>query len=292
MWEMLGDLPPRDGTISCTIQEEIQKDDFILEKLLLNLNGMEKVPAYFIRPYNEDGPFPAILYNHVHGGDYQLGGVELIEGWRGLQDPPWGMEFVRKGWAALSIDMWNFGERHRRSESSLFKEMLWKGRILWGMMVYDAVRSLDYLCTRQDVNENRIGTLGMSLGSTMSWWLAALDERITVCVDICCLTDFESLIQAEGLDLHGLYYYVPGLLKHFNTSEINALIAPRPHLSLAGLRDALTPVQGLEKIDRDLRSVYEQAGKPDGWKLIMEDVAHEETPSMRKSTLEWLDKWL
>ena len=82
------------------------------------------------------------------------------------------------------------------------------------------------------------------MGSTMAWWLAALDERVKVCVDLCCLTDFAALIETRGLDGHGIYYYVPRLLKHFTTAEINALIAPRPHLALAGNYDRLTPSPG------------------------------------------------
>ena len=65
---------------------------------------------------------------------------------------------------------------------------------MWGMMVYDSIRALDYLETRPDIDAGRIGTLGLSMGSTMAWWLAALDERVKVCVDLCCLTDFEALM--------------------------------------------------------------------------------------------------
>jgi cephalosporin-C deacetylase-like acetyl esterase len=59
------------------------------------------------------------------------------------------------------------------------------------MMVYDNIRAIDYLATRPEVNAARIATLGLSMGSTMAWWTAALDERVKVCVDICCLTDFD-----------------------------------------------------------------------------------------------------
>ena len=74
---------------------------------------------------------------------------------------------------------------------------------MWGMMVYDSLRAVDYLVTRADVDAGRIGTIGMSMGSTMGWWLAALDERVKVCVDICCLTDFEALLEEKGLEGHG-----------------------------------------------------------------------------------------
>ena len=68
---------------------------------------------------------------------------------------------------------------------------------------------------------------------------AALDERVKVCVDICCLTDFQALIETRGLDGHGIYYYVPGLLKHFTTAQINALICPRALQIQAGNKDGV-----------------------------------------------------
>src|SRR5437660_12692244 len=101
------------------------------------------------------------------------------------------------------------------------------------------------------------------MGSTMAWWHAALDERVAACVDICCLTDYQALIETKGLDGHGIYYYVPSLLKHFTTAQINALIAPRPHLSLAGNRDPLTPPQGLDRIDAELKKVYAAENAPE-----------------------------
>src|SRR5262249_16914853 len=160
-----------------------------------------------------------------------LGKDELIRGRSAILDPPYAAALAARGIHGLCVDTWNFGERRGRSESELFKEMLWQGQVLWGMMVYDNLRPLDYLVSRSEVDPDRIGTLGLSMGSTMAWWTAALDTRVKVCVDLCCLTDFEALIETRGLDGHGLYYYVPGLLKHFSTARINALIAPRAHLS-------------------------------------------------------------
>jgi len=56
------------------------------------------------------------------------------------------------------------------------------------------------------------------------------------CMDVCCLTDFDELIKTNGLKGHGIFYYVPSLLKHFQTAQINELIVPRPHLSLNGAK--------------------------------------------------------
>ena len=56
--------------------------------------------------------------------------------------------------------------------------MLWHGQVMWGMMVYDSIRAVDYLVSRDDVDPGRIATMGISMGSTMAWWAAALDTRI------------------------------------------------------------------------------------------------------------------
>src|SRR5690606_38557733 len=101
------------------------------------------------------------------------------------------------------------GERSTRKESHIFKDLLWRGRVMWGMMLFDSLRAVDYAVQRPDVDAGRIGTLGMSMGSTMSWWLAALDERVRVTVDLCCLSDYEALRETGDMDGHNLYYFVP-----------------------------------------------------------------------------------
>lgn len=292
LYSLLGDLPARNRKISCKKIDEIDCEKYILEKLALDLNGIELVPAFFVKPKNSKSKTPVILYNHAHAGDYQRGKKELIYGSDYLSKPPYAEVLTSMGYSALCIDTWNFGERQGRTELELFKEMLWKGQVLWGMMVYDSIRAIDYLIDRDDVDKTRIATIGLSMGSTMAWWVAALDTRIKVCIDICCLTDFHSLIESRGLDHHGVYYYVPGLLKHFDTAQINALIAPRPHLSLAGNYDVLTPAKGLDKIDSELKKVYAYYKKPEAWKLLRYAVGHLETADMRAEIKNFLKKWM
>ncbi len=292
LYGLLGDLPDRSRPIAARKVAEEQREGYVLEKLVLDLNGIEPVPAYLARPAAPAGPWPTILYNHAHGGDYGLGKDELVHGRGALQKPPYAEELTRRGYAALCVDTWAFGERSGRTEAETFKEMLWQGQVMWGMMVYDSLRAVDYLLTRPDVDGERLGTLGISMGSTMAWWVAALDPRVKVCIDICCLTDYQALIDTRGLDGHGIYYYVPGLLKHFCTAEINALIAPRPHLSLAGEYDRLTPPAGLDRIDAELRRVYAQEGAADAWKLLRYRCGHMETAAMRAEVVAWLERWM
>jgi len=292
LYGLMGDLPDRHRPISGAKRGEEEREGYVLETWDLDLNALETVPAYLARPAALSGRAPAILFNHSHGGGYDIGKLEFVDGRSYLQPVPYARELTEQGFVALAIDHWCFGERNHTSEADTFKAMLWQGQVLWGMMTYDSLRALDWLVARPEVDPARIGTLGISMGSTMAWWLAALDERVKVTVDICCLTDFHTLLAKKDLRLHGVYYYVPGLLKHFTTAQINALIAPRAHLALAGVQDPLTPVEGLDIVDEELKRVYAAAGHPERWKLLRYDVAHQETAEGRREILAFLQRFL
>jgi hypothetical protein len=284
---LLGRLPPRHRKVSARTVSTEDRGSYTLEKLVLDLNGEEPVPAYFASPKGARGKLPTILFNHSHGGGYTIGKAEFIEGREYMGKPPYAEFLTSLGYNALCIDAWIFGERSGRTELDFFKEKLWQGRTVWGMMVYDSLKAVDYLHTRPDIDTDRLGTVGMSMGSSSAQWVAALDPRLKVAVDICCLTDWHTLVEVGGLKGHGIYYYVPDLLNHFTTAQLNALIAPRAHLSLAGNLDPLTPVAGLDKVDAELKQVYAAAGKPEHWKLLRYDVGHQETPEMREQIRQW-----
>jgi hypothetical protein len=292
LYSLLGDLPDRARAVKAETISEQDRGAFVLETLVLDLNGQEPVPAYFSRPKKSAPPWPVVLYNHSHGHRYDIGKEEFLSGREYLQQPAYAETLAENGIAGLCIDAWIFGERRGMSEDETFKLMLWQGRVLWGMMVFDSLKALDYLHTRSDIDTGRIGTLGMSMGSNMAWWLAALDERIKVCVDLCCLTDFAALIEERSLERHGLYYYVPGLLKHFSTARINALIAPRAHLALAGEKDRLTPLAGLRRIDLELQKAYAAEGAPEAWRLETFPTGHVETAHMRRRAVDFLGRKL
>jgi hypothetical protein len=288
LYEMLGDLPDRQRPIGATKRTEEERDGYVLESWLLDLNGIEPVPAFLARPKGLRHPAQAVVFDHSHGGGYDIGKREFVEGRSYMQPLPYAKALTDEGCVALCIDHWCFGERNHATEMDTFKAMLWQGQVLWGMMVYDSIRALDWLLTRGDVDASRIATLGMSMGSSMAQWLGALDERVKVTVDICCLTEYHTLLAEKGLSGHGIYYYVPGLLKEFTASDINALIVPRAHLELAGTKDALTPLAGLDIIDRELKAAYAEAGHPERFKLLRYDVGHQETAEGRKEVLAFL----
>jgi hypothetical protein len=294
LWGLLGDLPLHRPATARRLHTEAGPG-YTLEHLELDLNGIEPVPALLLVPEKRPRPAPALLYIHAHGDNYDLGKEELMTGLDVLA--PYAPVCAEKGLVTLAIDSWCFsGRKHqpdgRRGEHDAFKRMLWHGQVLWGMMLFDEVQAITYLAGRPEVDSQRIGVFGLSMGSTKAWWLAALDLRVRLCVNLCCLTDYEELIHIDNLSGHGVYYYVPGLLKHFQAHEICELIVPRPHLSLNGRRDLLTPPAGVQRIRDHLLPLYRRYGRGEDCRIELFDCGHEETPEMRTLVFQWLDEHL
>ncbi len=295
LWSLLGELPWQYKTTAPRIVRTEKHEGYTLERLVLDLNGSEPVPALLLIPDKRQSPAPGLLYIHWHGGMYDLGKEQLLQGVE--VEPAYAPVCVEKGLVTLAIDSWCFGERKhdsngKRGEEDTFKRMLWNGQVLYGMMMFDELRALDYLVNRPEVDSKRLGALGMSMGATKAWWLAALDPRVRLCVDVCCLTEYEELIRTKALSEHGIYYYVPSLLKHFQTVDINELIVPRPRLSVNGRKDPLTPPAGVEKVRDALLPLYRKYGTESDCRIELFEAAHVELPEMRKLILEWLDRYL
>jgi dienelactone hydrolase len=293
LWGLLGDLPWKHQPGPARLVNREEHDGYTLERLVLNLNGVEGVPALLLIPSKRKEKAPGLLYIHWHAGMYELGKEQLI---RGVDaQPAYAPVLAEKGIVTLAIDSWCFGERKREQngsegEQTAFKLMLWRGQVLYGMMMFDELRAMDYLASRPEVDATKLGAFGMSMGATKAWWLAALDPRVKVCMDVCCLTDYDELIKRHGLKEHGIYYYVPSLLKHFQTSDINEMIVPRAHLSVNGRKDPLTPPTGVEKIRDRLLPLYREYGKESDCQIDLFDCAHVELPEMRKEILAWMDR--
>jgi hypothetical protein len=293
LWSLLGG-PPRPERPTLIASEDLAPPfaGTELRRLTLDLNGVEPVQAFYLRPTRATRP-PLVIYAHAHGNRYDLGKSELLLGRAALQPEPYGKALTNAGYAVLAIDSWLFEDRRRpEGENGFTKARLLLGDTVWGMMLRDTHAAITYATGQLDIVPSRIAVMGLSMGASMAWWSAALDPRIKVCVDLCCMTDFHTAIETGGLDGHGIYYSVPGLLKSYSTSSINALIAPRPHLSLNGRLDPLTPETGLAIVDAAMRKTYAALGAPDAWWMEIHDCGHQETTEMRVAAMEFLKTWL
>lgn len=295
LWSLLGELPVSHRPKPPKLVKTEKHVGYTLERIELDLNGIEPVPALLLIPDKRQPKAPGLLYVHWHGGTYPVGKEELLTGQKVL--PAYAPVVAEKGIVTLAIDSWCFGERQhnpvgRTGEEDAFKHFLWRGQVLYGMMMFDEHRAVDYLISRPEVDPKRVGAFGLSMGATKAWWLAALDPRVKLCMDLCCMKDFDELEKINNLKGHGIYYYVPSLLKHFSTAQINQLIVPRPHLSLNGRKDLLTPPAGVERVRDHLKPLYQKYGKAEDCRIDLFDCGHEELPEMRRLVSDWMDKHL
>ena len=299
---LLGDLPPL-FTPEPVLSKRQKRRGYVLEKFTFDNGIGDTVYGYTLVPTGRRDRGPAILYNHYHANQYAQGKEEVLIKAFPYLDFATGEELARRGYVVQCIDAYGFGERQfqgpagtkergAKVEASLFKTFLWEGRTLWGMMVRDDMLALNCLLSRPDVDPNRVAALGMSMGSTRTWWLAALDERIRAAICVACLTRYQNLIAHGSLNAHGIYYYVPNMLKEgIDTESLIGLIAPRPLLTLTGDRDRGSPADGVRIINAFQEHLYECYGHRENFRgLLYPGVRHTYTPEMWQETLRWLDR--
>lgn len=268
------------GALRVTTASSEQQAGYVVEKLVFELDGGERMRGFVARPEGP-GPHPGLLYMHSHGGKYHIGADEMLNGHDYIG--PLGPVFARAGYVTLMVEMPLFGSRAGMSESALSKARLWRGRTLMGQMLSELTGALSYLAARPDVDATRLGAFGMSMGCTHSFMLAALDERLKAVAHLCCYADYGVLIDLGLHDAHGHYLTIPGLLNETSVGEICGAIAPRPQLICIGADDSLTPPAAVAKARGETEAAYRAAGHAAALELFIEPgIKHQETPAMRQ----------
>lgn len=293
----LGNLPEAGlPVVSITSRED--KGLYVLENFIFRNGAGADVPGYLLIPKDGKEKHPAIYYCHWHGGNYDLGKSEIFTTHHTPEIPAEAL--TARGFVVMAIDTYGFGarsgsgpggptEKGSAEELTTSKYELWMGRSLWAMIVRDDQMALEYLFSRPEVDAKNVAVTGISMGATRSWWLMALDDRIKTGVAVGCLTRYQNLISEQKLKYHGIYYFVPGILKHFDTEAIISLIAPRPVLFMTGDEDPGSPVQGIVAIESAVKPAYALYRAEEKFRnIIYPKTGHVYTPAMWKNMLDWM----
>ncbi len=296
LFQCLGEMPKRPAASKVKVLSVEDRGSYTLERFEFH-NGVDMiVPGILAIPKQRKGKSPVIIGMHGHSGSKN----EYLPNPERETSLDWML--VRNGYAVAAIDGYFNGERVGQGpngkqdeagaqESALFKLHLWQGRTLWGMMLRDEQCLLDYLATRSELDMTKVGATGMSMGCTRAWWLAAIDDRVHSIVGVACFTRYTELLAHRSS--HGIYYFVPGLLKHFDTEAIYALVAPRPMLMLSGDQDYNAPPDGVEVLEKKIAPVYQLYGKPDAFRSVLyKNTGHEYLPEMRDEMIQWFQRTL
>src|SRR5262249_14111471 len=109
LWQLLGDVPWNHQPAVPQLVGKEKHDGYTLERLVLDLNGVEPVPAILLIPDKRPPRAPGLLYMHWHAGMYDLGKEQLLKGVS--VQPAYAPVCAEKGLVTLAIDSWCFGER-------------------------------------------------------------------------------------------------------------------------------------------------------------------------------------
>ncbi len=295
---LLGDFPARPAVPRVEVLSRTEHDGYVLEAFRFENGIGASVPGYLFLPVRPGRRVPGILYCHWHAGQWEVGKEELLRTNATPVVP--GPTLARLGFAVLGIDACCFGQRNGQGpggpgeqgaagEMTASKFSLWAGRTLWGTMLRDDLMALDYLSSRPEIDPERIGVTGISMGSSRRWRLAALDDRLTTAVCVACMTRYQDLIRAEAIKEHGIYYFVPGMLRHFDTEAVIACAAPRPMLFMTGDRDPGSPLTGVRAIESRVAPLFNREGARKAFvSLVFPNTGHVYLPEMWARMTSWM----
>ena len=283
---MLGlDPPPPKTPLNPRITSSFERDSYRVEMIVF-----ESMPGLYVTgnlylPKARQGRLPTVLYlcGHSPGPwgnkvDYQHHGIWL----------------ARHGYVTFVIDSIEFGEIpgiHHGTHDLEMWDWLSLGYSPAGAETWNAIRAVDYLLTRPEVDPGKLAVTGISGGGAITWYTAAVDERLAVAAPVCSTwtAGHHTALNAVHENCDCIY--------HVNTfladlPAVAGLIAPRPLKIISAIRDPSFPAAGYHDVYRRARTIYELAGASDRIAEYDHDAPHADILPFRKQADEWLNRWL
>jgi dienelactone hydrolase len=281
---------------SCPLQprtlEREDRGDYIREKLEYKVEPDEPpVSAYLLVPKTVELPRPGVVCLHQHGGQFALGKSEQV-GRIGSNLQHVALELVRLGYVTMAADSRCFEQRMKYwdGDGVYAHSLLIHGRTLAGAFVWDIQRQIDYFCSRDEVDPQRIGIIGHSMGAMQAALVFPLEPRITVAVASQGAKLYEKMLQRG--DGFPWVYQLPGFYQHADLDALYWLAAPRPLLLLGRLADKVSHEEDQREIETRVRSVYRLLAAEDKFDYLREDGGHAFSDSLRRHAYAWLNRWL
>ncbi len=290
--EMLGlyPQPPKTDLQPAVTRVIDDHPDFTVEVLhFQSLPGLY-VTANFYLPRNRDGEVPVVLYLCGHAREIE-DGVSYGNKVPYQHNPAW---YARHGIASLVIDTIDHGEILGMHHGTYrFGRWWWQNRGYspGAIETWNAIRALDYLETRPEIDTSRIGATGRSGGGMYSWYLLALDDRVTASVPVAGLTDLRNHLIDGVISGHCDCNYWNNYHR-LDTTVLAALAAPRPVKLVNTDDDAIFPTSGIRRIEEEVAAVYALYNKEDSWAVYIGEGPHRDTRELQIETYTWFHRWL
>ena len=298
--EMMGLWPlPERTDLKATVTGTVEGEGFTVEKLHFQSKPGLYVTANVYTPNPKPpGKLPAILYVCGHGNTVE-NGISYGSKVSYQYHPAW---FAKHGYVCLILDTLQLGEIKGEHHGTYRLNQWWwqsRGYTPGGVELWNAMRALDYLETRPDVDAKKIGVTGRSGGGATSWWVAAADDRPAAIAPIAGIADLESHVCKGQTDRlkdgviagHCDCMYMVNTYR-WDFAMVAALAAPRPLLLGNSDADDIFPVPGYRRIAAKVGNVYDLYGKKEFFDLLETKGPHKDTPELRIGINRFMNRWL
>ena len=289
---VMGALPDAQKKVPLDIQiiEEMKTDKFVRRKLTFAVEKAERVPAYLLIPAKLDGKRPAVLCLHqtTRFGKNEPAGLE------GNPRLHYALHLAERGYVTLAPDYPNYGGEYKVDPYKQgYASATMKG--IWNHM-----RAIDLLRSLPQVDPERIGVIGHSLGGHNSMFVAAFDPRIKCIVSNCGFASLPS--HKTGIAGWSWYNtYMPRIRTVYDTKvekmpfdfpEVVAALAPRPFLASSPIFVCNFDVDGVKVCIAAGKPVYDLFDAGEKLAANHPDCGHDFPPEAREVAYRWLDRWL
>jgi len=285
--ERLGGFPATKAPLNAEVLETRDFGTYTREKIAFDTRSNLSTVGYLLIPKGGTRPLPAVVCFSGHGkGLPDIVGLDDDGNPRAARNVGYAKEYalqcVEHGYVTFAVEQLAFGTRRddaaRRSGPGTEScrpaacTALLFGQTMAGWRTWDAIRAIDYLTTRPEVDAKRIATLGASGGGTTSLLTAAVDERVKVGVVSAYFNTLRDSIVSIS---HCPDNYVPGMLQDMEMYDLSGLVAPRALFVESGRRDPIFPFAGFEKAVAKATEIYRTFGVPQQFAYEVHDGAHE-----------------
>lgn len=290
---LMGSFPNK-TPLNARVTGVIKKKDYRVEKVIY-----ESIPGYYITaslflPKNRKGKTPAVIYASGHTSN----------GFRSETYQHIIINLVKKGFIVLAFDPVGQGERlqyyNEKEGKSPFgptiehsypgSQCYISGYSPTKYFVWDAIRSVDYLLSRKEVDPNRIGMTGRSGGGTQTAYAAAIDDRILAAAPECFITSMEYILKSIGPQdaEQNLFHMISEGIDHADLLEVRA---PKPGLMITTTRDFFS-IQGARETYNEIKQFYKGLGGEEYINMVEDDDVHKSTKKNREAMYAFFQKYL
>jgi len=287
----LGGLPDYTGPLNAKVTGTLRRRGYSIDKVIFDSLPGYPVTANLYLPEGA-GKHPAVLFALGHWEEGKPNAQQIAG------------NLALKGFVVLAFDPVGQGERVQafspilhasltggstEQHTTLGAQALWLGQSFARYRIWDAMRALDYLVSRPEVDAERIGASGCSGGGTVTTYISALDPRVKVAAPACYINTFREVFAGPTGDAE---QSLPGFLESgLDIADYIEAFAPKPWL-IGSTKEDFFPVAGAQHAFEEAQRWYGWFGADDRIKWAVGPGGHGTPTEVRQAIYGWMIKWL